>query len=202
MDVTCERCGTVYEFDETLVSGRGTTVKCTQCNHVFKVTPGGATRSPRSGWQVRRQDGAVMEVESLKVLQRRIGQGHLSRDDTISRDGTTWKRLGDIAELQSFFDTAQAAAPPARERRQTQLGVGVTPPADAAGEQPTGAPQPERAPEPPGPAAPHPETTRPAEEAGEAEATRPAAGGGRQHKSTLLGMGLPGADTAGPTEQA
>lgn len=191
MDVTCERCGTVYEFDETLVSGRGTTVKCTQCNHVFKVTPPGATPSSRPGWQVRRQDGAVMEVESLKVLQRRIAQGHLSEDDTISRDGTVWKRLGDIAELQSFFETSQAPVPPERERKQTQLGVGVAPPS----EPPAGAAPPK---EDAGAARPaDPDATRPADDA---KATRPAASGGRQHKSTLLGMGLPGADTASTSD--
>ena len=31
MDVTCERCGTEYDFDDALVSERGTTVKCTNC---------------------------------------------------------------------------------------------------------------------------------------------------------------------------
>jgi predicted Zn finger-like uncharacterized protein len=39
MDVTCERCGTEYEFDETLVASRGTTVKCTHCGHLFRVRP-------------------------------------------------------------------------------------------------------------------------------------------------------------------
>ena len=38
MDVTCERCGTEYEFDETLVSERGTTVKCTNCGHLFNLS--------------------------------------------------------------------------------------------------------------------------------------------------------------------
>jgi predicted Zn finger-like uncharacterized protein len=37
MDVTCDRCGTEYEFEEALVSTRGTTVKCTHCGHLFNV---------------------------------------------------------------------------------------------------------------------------------------------------------------------
>ena len=37
MDVTCDRCSTEYEFDDALVSERGTSVKCTNCGHQFKV---------------------------------------------------------------------------------------------------------------------------------------------------------------------
>ena len=37
MYVQCERCKTEYDFDDALVSERGTTVKCTQCGHQFKV---------------------------------------------------------------------------------------------------------------------------------------------------------------------
>ena len=52
MDVTCDRCGTEYEFEEPLVSTRGTTVKCTDCGHLFKVyrpqAPADALRSSRA----------------------------------------------------------------------------------------------------------------------------------------------------------
>src|SRR5579883_1891939 len=37
MDVRCENCQTVYDFDETRVKDAGVTVKCTQCGHIFKV---------------------------------------------------------------------------------------------------------------------------------------------------------------------
>ena len=39
MDVRCERCNTEYEFDDALVSERGTTVKCTNCGTCFEVCP-------------------------------------------------------------------------------------------------------------------------------------------------------------------
>ena len=39
MDVRCNRCGTEYEFDDALISERGTTVKCTNCGLQFKVYP-------------------------------------------------------------------------------------------------------------------------------------------------------------------
>lgn len=37
MDVRCERCATVYEFDDAQVGPNGVTVKCAQCGHLFKV---------------------------------------------------------------------------------------------------------------------------------------------------------------------
>ncbi len=37
MDVRCEKCLTVYEFDEAQVTPAGVTVKCTQCGNLFKV---------------------------------------------------------------------------------------------------------------------------------------------------------------------
>lgn len=37
MYVQCERCQAEYEFDDALVSERGTTVKCTSCGHQFKI---------------------------------------------------------------------------------------------------------------------------------------------------------------------
>ena len=37
MDVRCERCATVYEFDEAQIGPNGVTVKCAQCGHLFKV---------------------------------------------------------------------------------------------------------------------------------------------------------------------
>ena len=37
MDITCERCRTEYEFDESRLGDAGVTVKCTTCGHVFKV---------------------------------------------------------------------------------------------------------------------------------------------------------------------
>ncbi|NOU26329.1 MAG: hypothetical protein HOO96_00355, partial [Polyangiaceae bacterium] len=42
MDVQCDRCKTEYDFDDALVSTRGTTVKCTQCGHQFKVRRDGS----------------------------------------------------------------------------------------------------------------------------------------------------------------
>ncbi len=37
MDVRCERCKTEYEFDDARITEAGVTVKCTTCEHVFRV---------------------------------------------------------------------------------------------------------------------------------------------------------------------
>jgi predicted Zn finger-like uncharacterized protein len=131
MDVTCERCGTEYDFDETLVSERGTTVKCTNCGHLFKVFRPGAEGADAAGarpWAIRRRDGATETLATLRDLQRRITEGALSEEDLISRSGEGWKRLGDIAELETFFQAARAAAAPAafpRRRDETASGFGT-----------------------------------------------------------------------------
>jgi len=120
MDVTCERCGTEYDFDETLVSERGTTVKCTNCGHLFKVFRPGAQAADASGprpWAIRRREGATETLATLRDLQRRITEGGLSEEDLISRSGEGWKRLGDIAELETFFQAARAAKAAAPARR-------------------------------------------------------------------------------------
>ena len=127
MDVTCERCGTEYEFDETLVSDRGTTVKCTNCGHLFKVFRKGAGPSDTHDrvWRVRHQDGRVESLESLRELQRRITQGILSEDDEISRGDDGWKKLGSIAELQTFFAAARSAR--SHEGRHGDRGAASSP---------------------------------------------------------------------------
>jgi predicted Zn finger-like uncharacterized protein len=171
MDVTCERCGTEYEFDETLVSDRGTTVKCTNCGHLFKVFRGdtAAASADSKVWHVEAADGEQMTLGSLKELQRLIADGRLTQRDKISRGGEGWKRLGDIAELQSFFATAATQmddSPPRRPRTDTKPGAG------------------ERS------------RARTAEATPSARATA-AADGPRQKKSTIIGMGISGDHSLG-----
>jgi predicted Zn finger-like uncharacterized protein len=109
MDVTCERCGTEYEFDATLVGEQGTSVKCTNCGHVFRVFAASVPASPDGlNWLIQRQDGRTNKLASLGDLQDLITRGELTRDDRISRSGEAWKPLGDIAELTVFFLAASA----------------------------------------------------------------------------------------------
>ncbi len=103
MDVTCDRCSTRYEFDEALVSTRGTTVKCTSCGHQFRVfRPAGSTSL--DAWDVRTTDGRELRFGAMRELQAAITSGDVNVDDLlIPGDGGEAKRLGSIEELRSFF---------------------------------------------------------------------------------------------------
>jgi len=134
MDVTCERCSTEYEFDDALVSERGTTVKCTNCGFQFKVrrTSGSAPET----WLVRTVDGRELEFTLLRDLQAAITRSEITRDDVLSRGNARPRRLGSIAELEPFFKgiggmlgpgTASGLGPPApgpRVRNVTPQGLG------------------------------------------------------------------------------
>lgn len=39
MNIRCERCSTLYELDEALLSPQGSPVQCTRCQHVFTAYP-------------------------------------------------------------------------------------------------------------------------------------------------------------------
>ena len=139
MDVTCDRCGTDYEFEEALVSTRGTTVKCTQCGHLFKVYKPQApveASGEKHPWTVRAADGSSHRLSSLSDLTRLIGEGVFTRQDEVSRTGKAWKRLGDIDELKGFF--LDSERPPGRSRRPTTPELGLRQPSIPAAAQ-TGA---------------------------------------------------------------
>jgi predicted Zn finger-like uncharacterized protein len=115
MDVTCERCSTRYEFDEALVSNRGTTVKCTSCGHQFKVfRPDGEAAD---GWTVRTVDGRELSFKAMRELQSAITYGQVGREDVlIPHGGGAPRRLGRIEELQSFFVAAEGDGDTIRKR--------------------------------------------------------------------------------------
>ncbi len=92
MDVTCERCSTEYEFDDALVSERGTTVKCTNCGFQFKVRRTGGALPEK--WVVRTLGGRELEFKMLRELQAAITQGQITRDDVISRGNARPRRPG------------------------------------------------------------------------------------------------------------
>ena len=134
MDVTCERCSTAYEFDDALVSERGTTVKCTNCGHQFKVKRAQTAGAPEL-WQVRTIDGRELEFKALRELQTAIAQTQISREDVLLRGGSRPRRLGSIAELEPFFvgagphpshgTTMGLGDPQHRQRIPTPQGLGV-----------------------------------------------------------------------------
>ncbi|MEM6366926.1 MAG: zinc-ribbon domain-containing protein [Myxococcota bacterium] len=106
MEVRCSRCSTDYVFDGSRVGPRGVSVKCAACGHVFRVYR--PEEGPRQ-WQVRHADGRRVEFKELTTLQRWIVEGRIKRDHEISRGGGTWKSLGEIKELEPFFDVVERA---------------------------------------------------------------------------------------------
>jgi hypothetical protein len=60
-------------------------------------------------WRVRQANGNVFTFKELTTLQKWIVEQKVARDDEISLSGDQWKRLGNIAELASFFQVVEAA---------------------------------------------------------------------------------------------
>jgi predicted Zn finger-like uncharacterized protein len=150
MDVRCEHCRTEYRFDDAKIAGAGVTVRCSVCSHVFFVgrhspaqshppalpaSPPKMSAPPRE-WKVRRAGGKVLVFRDLTVLQRWIVERKLLRSDEISATGESWKRLGEIAELASFFRVVEAAEraaafegatlPPAQPRATPAAPIAAT----------------------------------------------------------------------------
>src|SRR5262249_50581087 len=116
MDVRCEKCLTEYELDESKVTAAGVTVKCTNCGNLFKikrragsVPPPVPTSDDDRAWVLRSPDGETKRFRELTTLQQWIVEQRVGREDMISRTGETWKRLGDIAELATFFEIVDRA---------------------------------------------------------------------------------------------
>ncbi|HEV3192449.1 MAG TPA: zinc-ribbon domain-containing protein, partial [Polyangiaceae bacterium] len=103
MDVQCERCRTEYEFDDALVSGRGTTVRCTNCGHQFRVRRPDAGPSVVDRWTVTTAGGEELAFFSLRELQNAISSERVGRADVLVHGSTSPRALGSIAELAPFF---------------------------------------------------------------------------------------------------
>jgi predicted Zn finger-like uncharacterized protein len=103
MDVQCERCRTEYEFDDALVSGRGTTVRCTSCGHQFKVRRFEAGAPAADRWTVKTSDGHELTFFSLRDLQQAISSARVQRGDLLVQGGGQPRALGSITELEPFF---------------------------------------------------------------------------------------------------
>lgn len=112
MDVQCERCKTEYEFDDALVSGRGTTVRCTNCGHQFKVRKAEASEPGADRWMVRTASGQDLTFLTLRELQRAILAKQVGRGDLLRRGNAPPRTLGTIAELEPFFEGRASSRPP------------------------------------------------------------------------------------------
>lgn len=133
MHVQCESCATQYEFDDALVSGRGTTVKCSNCGYQFKVRKAGG----EDQWLVTTADGSTFVYGSLRELQRAIMSRQIHASDLLERGGVAPRPIGQIAELAPFFD---------EKRRPTSAPPGGAAPNTVRSAPPEPAPVPEPVP--------------------------------------------------------
>ena len=131
MDVRCNRCGTEYEFDDALISERGTTVKCTNCGLQFKVYPAHHSGGPER-WVVRTTEGRELVFTSLRELQRGIADRKVGPSDMLTRGQKPPRPLSSIAELEPFFQSSRGKpSPPAAQDRAPRTLHGVAPPANS-----------------------------------------------------------------------
>ncbi len=152
MDVSCPSCQSEYELEDARVPTEGATVKCAQCSHVFRVKrPANGAQvgqvselppaPPSREWKVRQGNGNVFSCRELTTLQKWIIEGKVGRDDEISLSGDTWKRLGNIPELASFFQVYEEAT-----RARSYEALKAVGPAPTTTTTPTPRPPPRDAP--------------------------------------------------------
>ena len=60
-------------------------------------------------WLIRLDNGEQKSCRELATLQQWIIAGVVTRESLISRTGKTWKRIGDIADLDQYFTIADEA---------------------------------------------------------------------------------------------
>src|SRR6187399_1250090 len=143
MDVRCNRCGTDYEFDDALISDRGTTVQCTNCGYQFKIYPERTAVMSPERWVVHTMAGRKLVYTSLRDLQRAIGENKVGPKDLLSRGNQAPRALGSIPELEPFFASTAGQSRGMQSVPQTMQGVAPPPsgtprpPADAKKVQPT-----------------------------------------------------------------
>lgn len=112
MDVRCPQCQTLYELDDGQVGERAVTLKCSQCQHVFRL--GG--RAPVSEenqrrWMVRRKaEGDILYLNTFDTLHDWIMKREVRDEDEISRTGGKWVPLGDVGEFQPMFQVVESIA--------------------------------------------------------------------------------------------
>jgi len=124
MDVACHRCHAEYEFDDALISERGTTVFCTSCGLQFKIFPAERRGDPEEWTLTPALPGTRPRTfGSLRDLQRAILSGEVKEADLLARGGQQARSLGSIAELEPLLRRPRSAPPPARTE-EVPLGLG------------------------------------------------------------------------------
>jgi predicted Zn finger-like uncharacterized protein len=145
--VKCTNCGHTFKVRKKEAAPAAPEVPATMAG--MPRGPAPATPAPAAGagaaasgerqWLIRLENGETRSCRELATLQQWILAGEVTRDALISRSGKTWKLLGDIVELGTYFTIADEAKQQRSRResaksalakkgeevpRQTLVGVG------------------------------------------------------------------------------
>ena len=132
MEVRCSSCSTEYEFDDALVSARGTSVKCTNCGHQFRVHAPAAVAGVAEKWIVR--DSRGKERVRLTAYET----GGVPKLSVLNEKGQTVFSMG-VCEKNKGYIEVTGASGLARSSFVVQDGRAILEPV-AAGEK-TGEPR-------------------------------------------------------------
>jgi predicted Zn finger-like uncharacterized protein len=125
--VTCERCSTQFQLDDSRVPQRGVRVRCSRCKHAFRVVPESA--SPRDGGR----DETTQDLEDSKSARRSERSAAASRSEQkaaaensssgLDAEEADWKFNEDVSEAsgssaRASRQEAKPDPPPARRGRE------------------------------------------------------------------------------------
>lgn len=110
MDVRCPECDTLYEVDTRQLRGSASTLKCSQCEHIFHMQAHAALiQENQRRWMLRSQpSGDIRYFVGFDELHRWILQGEAVKKDDISRTGKRWRTLGSIGEFMPIFQAVES----------------------------------------------------------------------------------------------
>jgi predicted Zn finger-like uncharacterized protein len=143
MDVRCPQCDTLYEIDARQLRGGAATLKCSQCDHVFRLqTHAALSRENQRRWMVRNTtSGDILYFSAFDQLHEWILQGKVGKSDQVSRTGKSWRRLEAIGEFRPIFQAVESISSISASHGATKRRDSKSVPA-ADGSSPSSAPQP------------------------------------------------------------
>jgi predicted Zn finger-like uncharacterized protein len=171
MDVRCPQCDTLYEIDARQLRGGAATLRCSQCDHVFRLQTNAAlSRENQRRWMVKNTtSGDILYFSGFDQLHEWILQGKVAKTDQVSRTGKVWQRLEAIGEFRPIFQAVESissisashAAEQSSAAERSDLGEDGEAGSAAEGSAPSDRPDLER-PEPSRPASEQPAPNQPA----------------------------------------
>jgi hypothetical protein len=120
--IVCQHCGASYEIDPPaapFAQERDLMFRCTACGRTLALRlnesgdlgprPEPAPEAEEVASLLLRQEGKVYHVKDMAMLQRWIAERRLLRNDELSSGDGEWNPVGELEELQIFFDLVDAS---------------------------------------------------------------------------------------------